>query len=133
MSSSAWSDTDPKYRPYRRELETYFDQARQIEEIREVNSQLSETQLRDKIKELSQRSAYGEKTEKLLAETYGLVGEFLRRLRNEAPHRVQYVGALALHDGKTIEMENGEGKSLVAILPAFREMQGLQIRVKEIE
>jgi preprotein translocase subunit SecA len=55
----------------------------------------------------------------LLPEAYSLVCEVAFRTRSMRPYHEQIMGAIALHEGKIIEMENGEGKTLTATMPAY--------------
>src|SRR4051812_2844951 len=70
--------------------------------------------LRDRLKE---RAANNEPAGLLLPDTYALVGALARRTLDMDPYDVQYLGAIGLHEGKILEMANGEGKTLTATMP----------------
>ena len=61
----------------------------------------------------------GESLDDLLPEAFAAVREASRRNRGERPYDVQLVGGIALHEGRIAEMRTGEGKTLVATLPAY--------------
>jgi len=68
---------------------------------------------------LSQRALQGEPLSSLLPESFAVVREAARRVLGMRPYDVQLLGGIALHDGRVVEMATGEGKTLVATLPAF--------------
>ena len=68
---------------------------------------------------LRQRLADGASLDQLLPEAFAAVREASRRNRGERPYDVQLVGGIGLHEGKIAEMRTGEGKTLVATLPAY--------------
>jgi len=80
---------------------------------------LSDTQLRDKTAEFRQRVANGETLDDLLPEAFAVVREAGRRVLNMRHFYVQLIGGAVLHKGKIAEMKTGEGKTLVATLPAY--------------
>jgi len=80
---------------------------------------LSEEQLRAKTGEFKERVQQGEDPEALLPETFALVREAARRTLNMRHFDVQLLGGIVLHQGKIAEMKTGEGKTLVATLPAY--------------
>ncbi len=81
--------------------------------------QLSDEQLRAKTGEFKARAAGGEALEDLLPETFALVREAARRTLNMRHFDVQLLGGMVLHQGRIAEMKTGEGKTLVATLPAY--------------
>jgi preprotein translocase subunit SecA len=81
--------------------------------------QLSEEQLRDKTAEFRRRLAAGEAVDDLLPEAFAVVREAGRRVLNMRHFDVQLIGGVVLHRGKIAEMKTGEGKTLVATLPAY--------------
>ena len=93
--------------------------------IAEINSKEAETQrlsdeeLRTKTGEFRQRVADGESLEDLLPEAFAVVREAGRRTLNMRHFDVQLIGGIVLHRGKIAEMKTGEGKTLVATLPAY--------------
>jgi preprotein translocase subunit SecA len=80
---------------------------------------LSDDQLRAKTAEFKQRYSQGETLEDLLPEAFAVVREAGRRTLNMRHFDVQLIGGMVLHRGKIAEMKTGEGKTLVATLPAF--------------
>src|SRR5947207_13967475 len=80
---------------------------------------LSDEQLRGKTAEFRQRVANGETLDELLPEAFAVVREAGRRVLNMRHFDVQLIGGAVLHKGKIAEMKTGEGKTLVATLPAY--------------
>ena len=80
---------------------------------------LSDEELRSKTEELRSRVRGGELLEDLLPEAFAVVSEASSRVIGLRPYDVQLIGGMVLHDGKVAEMKTGEGKTLVAVLPAF--------------
>src|SRR4051794_29630935 len=80
---------------------------------------LSDTQLREKTAEFRQRLANGETLDDLLPEAFAVVREAGRRVLSMRHFDVQLIGGAVLHKGKIAEMKTGEGKTLVATLPAY--------------
>src|SRR5688500_2474623 len=80
---------------------------------------LSEDQLRGKTAEFRTRLANGETIEDLLPEAFAVVREAGRRVVQMRHYDVQLVGGIVLHNGTIAEMKTGEGKTLVATLPAY--------------
>ncbi|MGB2717167.1 MAG: preprotein translocase subunit SecA [Vicinamibacterales bacterium] len=93
--------------------------------VAEINSKepdtqrLSDEQLRAKTAEFRSRRAAGETLEDLLPEAFAVVREAGRRTLNMRHFDVQLIGGIVLHRGKIAEMKTGEGKTLVATLPAY--------------
>jgi len=80
---------------------------------------LSDDALRAKTEEFRARLAKGETLEDILPEAFALVREASRRTLGQRHYDVQLLGGIALHQGKIAEMMTGEGKTLVATLPAY--------------
>src|SRR6186997_3135626 len=80
---------------------------------------LSDDQLREKTAEFRARMAQGETLDDLLVEAFAVVREAGRRVLNMRHFDVQLIGGAVLHKGKIAEMKTGEGKTLVATLPAY--------------
>ena len=80
---------------------------------------LSDAQLRGKTAEFRQRLANGETLDDLLPEAFAVVREAGRRVLSMRHFDVQLIGGTVLHKGKIAEMKTGEGKTLVATLPAY--------------
>src|SRR5665213_3239243 len=80
---------------------------------------LSDEQLRAKTAEFRARLAEGETLDDLLAEAFAVVRESGKRVLSMRHFDVQLIGGAVLHKGKIAEMKTGEGKTLVATLPAY--------------
>jgi preprotein translocase subunit SecA len=80
---------------------------------------LSDEQLRDKTHEFRRRVADGETLEDLLVEAFAVVREAGWRVLHMRHFDVQLIGGMVLHSGRIAEMKTGEGKTLVATLPAY--------------
>jgi preprotein translocase subunit SecA len=80
---------------------------------------LSDAELRGKTDAFRQRVAQGESLDALLPEAFAVVREAGRRILQMRHFDVQVIGGLALHQGKIAEMRTGEGKTLMATLPAY--------------
>jgi preprotein translocase subunit SecA len=80
---------------------------------------LSDQQLRDKTIEFRKRVADGASLDDLLVEAFAVVREAGRRVLNMRHFDVQLIGGMVLHHGTIAEMKTGEGKTLVATLPAY--------------
>lgn len=80
---------------------------------------LSDAELRAKTDEFKQRIDDGETLDAILPEAFAVVREAGKRVLNMRHFDVQLIGGMVLHDGKISEMRTGEGKTLVATLPAY--------------
>ncbi|KAK9983461.1 hypothetical protein SO802_032986 [Lithocarpus litseifolius] len=80
---------------------------------------LSDSELRDKTLVLKERAQKGEPLDSLLPEAFAVVREASKRVLGLRPFDVQLIGGMVLHKGEIAEMRTGEGKTLVAILPAY--------------
>ncbi|KAK9821732.1 hypothetical protein WJX81_008527 [Elliptochloris bilobata] len=80
---------------------------------------LSDEALRGRTADLQARYKRGETLDDLLVDAFATVREASRRVLGLRPFDVQLVGGMVLHDGKIAEMRTGEGKTLVAVLPAY--------------
>ncbi|MSU75076.1 MAG: preprotein translocase subunit SecA [Candidatus Magasanikbacteria bacterium] len=81
--------------------------------------ELSEVELKAKTPELKERLAKGETLDDILPEAFATVREVARRVTGMRHFDVQLIGGVALHRGTISEMRTGEGKTLVATLPAY--------------
>jgi len=79
----------------------------------------TDKQLQNISDKLSHRARQGEALDNLLVEAYALVCDTARRTLKLHPFDVQVIGGIVLHQGKLAEMQTGEGKTLVAVLPAY--------------
>ncbi|AKM30144.1 preprotein translocase subunit SecA [Pandoraea faecigallinarum] len=82
-------------------------------------AQLSDEQLRGKTEEFKQRIAQGASVDSLLVEAFAVCREAGKRVLKMRHFDVQLIGGMVLHYGKIAEMRTGEGKTLVATLPAY--------------
>lgn len=82
-------------------------------------SALSDSDLREKTTILKDRVQQGESLDSLLPEAFAVVREASKRVLRLRPFDVQLIGGMVLHKGEISEMRTGEGKTLVAILPAY--------------
>ncbi|KAK4282623.1 hypothetical protein QN277_013979 [Acacia crassicarpa] len=82
-------------------------------------SSLSDSELREKTFVLRERAQQGETLDSLLPEAFAVVREASKRVLGLRPFDVQLIGGMVLHKGEIAEMRTGEGKTLVAILPAY--------------
>ncbi|MWX40907.1 preprotein translocase subunit SecA, partial [Francisella tularensis] len=93
--------------------------------VQKINSlepefeKLSDEQLKAKTFEYRERLANGEILDNLLPEAFATVREAGKRTKNMRHYDVQLIGGIVLHQGKVAEMKTGEGKTLVATLPAY--------------
>ena len=102
-----------------RELRRIEPLVKRIEDLRPQMLELSDDQLRGKTEEFKKRLAEGETLDDLLPEAYAAVREGARRSLGMEPFRVQLIGGIILHQGRIAEMRTGEGKTLVATMPAY--------------
>lgn len=82
-------------------------------------SAVSDSELRDRTRLLKERAQRGESLDSLLPEAFAVVREASKRVLGLRPFDVQLIGGMVLHKGEIAEMRTGEGKTLVAILPAY--------------
>ena len=102
-----------------RELKRIEPLVRKIEDLRPSMQELSDEQLRAKTEEFKKRLTEGETLDDILPEAYAAVREGAKRALGMEPFRVQLIGAIILHQGRISEMRTGEGKTLVATMPAY--------------
>ncbi|MBU2614653.1 MAG: preprotein translocase subunit SecA [Elusimicrobia bacterium] len=90
-----------------------------INSLEEEIEKLSDEQLKNKTDEFKKRLAEGESLNDILAEAFACAREASKRTIKLRHYDVQLVGGMVLHEGKIAEMKTGEGKTLVATLPAY--------------
>jgi preprotein translocase subunit SecA len=105
--------------PNARKLKRYRPDVVEINLLEEEVQALSDQELSDKTNEFRQRIEKGESLDDLLPDAYAVVREASRRVLGMRHFDVQLVGGMVLHDGQIAEMKTGEGKTLVATLPAY--------------
>jgi len=91
----------------------------QIEALSEEYKALSDAELQAKTPEFKERLAKGETLDDILPEAFAALREAADRVLGLRPYRVQLIGGIVLHQGRIAEMKTGEGKTLVATLPAY--------------
>ena len=101
------------------ELKKIYPSADQIEALEEEYKALTDAQLQAKTAEFKERLRGGETTDDILPEAFAAVREAADRVLGMRPYRVQLIGGIVLHQGRIAEMKTGEGKTLVATLPAY--------------
>ena len=102
-----------------RELKSIYPIADKIEALEDEYHQLTDEQLQAKTPEFKQRLQQGETLDDILPEAFAAVREAADRVLGLRPYRVQLIGGIVLHQGRIAEMKTGEGKTLVATLPAY--------------
>ena len=102
-----------------RELKSIYPIVDKITALEEAYKSLTDAQLQAKTPEFKQRLAAGETLDDILPEAFATVREAADRVLGMRPYPVQLVGGIVLHQGRIAEMKTGEGKTLVATLPAY--------------
>ena len=102
-----------------RELKQIYPVVDKIEALETDCKALTDAQLAAKTPEFKSRLEQGETLDDLLPEAFAVVREAAHRVLGLRPYRVQLVGGVVLHQGRIAEMKTGEGKTLVATLPAY--------------
>ena len=102
-----------------RELKSIYPIADQIEALADEYKALSDAELQAKTPAFKERMANGETLDDILPEAFATVREAADRVLGLRPYRVQLIGGIVLHQGRIAEMKTGEGKTLVATLPAY--------------
>ncbi|MCH5333132.1 MAG: DEAD/DEAH box helicase, partial [Agathobacter sp.] len=102
-----------------RELKRIYPLVDRVESYKEEMGQLSDEELKDKTAQFKERLKKGETLDDLLPEAFAVVREAARRVLGIEHFRVQIIGGIVLHQGRIAEMKTGEGKTLVATLPAY--------------
>jgi len=102
-----------------RELKSIYPIVDKIEAMADEYKAMTDAQLQAKTAEFKERLANGETLDDILPEAFATVREAADRVLGLRPYRVQLVGGIVLHQGRIAEMKTGEGKTLVATLPAY--------------
>src|SRR5438477_5990037 len=100
-------------------LKQYSQAVTEINALEPTIAALTDDALRENTAQLKGRVAAGETLDAVLPEAFAVVREAGKRTLNMRHFDVQLVGGIAMHNGKIAEMRTGEGKTLVATLPAF--------------
>ena len=101
------------------ELKRLYPIADKIEALSDSYAAMTDEELRAKTDEFKQRYNAGESLDSLLPEAFATAREAAWRVLGMKPFRVQLIGGIVLHQGRIAEMKPGEGKTLVAVLPAY--------------
>ena len=102
-----------------RELKKIYPIAKSVMALEDEYSALSDDELRGKTDIFKSRLAAGETLDDILPEAFAAVREAAWRVLGMKPFYVQVIGGIVLHQGRIAEMKTGEGKTLVAVLPAY--------------
>ena len=102
-----------------RELKSIYPIVDKITALEEDYKKLTDAELQAKTPEFKARLAQGETLDDILPEAFATVREAADRVLGMRPYPVQLVGGIVLHQGRIAEMKTGEGKTLVATLPAY--------------
>ena len=101
------------------ELKKIYPIADKVEALEEQFKKLSDDELRAKTDEFKKRYQDGETLDQLLPEAFATCREASWRVLGMRHYRVQIIGGIVLHQGRIAEMKTGEGKTLMATLPAY--------------
>ncbi|WP_041432157.1 preprotein translocase subunit SecA [Thiobacillus denitrificans] len=100
-------------------VKQYLQKVKAINALEPAMEQLSDAELAGKTADFKARIEQGTSLDTLLPEAFAVVREAARRVLGLRHYDVQMVGGMVLHDGKIAEMRTGEGKTLMATLPAY--------------
>src|SRR5438128_2462907 len=121
MNAQQWKQRLQKWRgeePIEEDLISYRLVLDEINRRGENLAGESDTRLQEFAAALRERAQQGAALDELLVEVFALVREAADRVLGLRPFDVQVTAAVALHQGKLVEMQTGEGKTLTAVLPA---------------
>ena len=102
-----------------KEVKAIMPIVKKIEALEEPYKALTDAQLQAKTPEFKERLKHGETLDDILPEAFAAAREAAWRVLGMRPYRVQLIGGIVLHQGRIAEMKTGEGKTLVATLPAY--------------
>ena len=102
-----------------REVKKLTRQVDAVMALEDEYRKLSDDALREKTQQFKSRLAQGQTLDDILPEAFAVCREAADRVLGMRPYRVQVIGGIVLHQGRIAEMKTGEGKTLVAILPAY--------------
>jgi preprotein translocase subunit SecA len=105
--------------PNDKKLDKLWPLVEEVNQLEDEVSTLSDQQLQDKTAEFKERYQAGESLDDLLVEAFAVVREAATRVTEMRPYDVQVLGAIVLYQGRIAEMKTGEGKTLVATMPAY--------------
>lgn len=99
-------------------LRRMWKKANEINKLEDKYAAMDDTELAEQTQVLKQRLER-EKLDALLIDAFAVAREAAKRISGMRPYDVQLIGGIALHEGNVAEMKTGEGKTLVAMLPAY--------------
>jgi len=102
-----------------RELKKIEKTVNQIEALADKYSAMTDAELSGMTPIFKERLAKGETLDDILPDAYAAIREAADRVLGKRPFRVQLIGGIILHQGRIAEMKTGEGKTLVATMPAY--------------
>lgn len=102
-----------------RELKKIDHLVNKVEALESLMQQKSDSELRELTNIYKERIASGETLDDILPEAFATAREASWRVLGMRPYRVQIIGGIVLHQGRIAEMKTGEGKTLVAVMPAY--------------
>ena len=105
--------------PNDKRIQHYSQTINSINKLEEKVKHFTDSELQNQTNLFIQRLSEGEKIETFLVESFAVVREASKRVLGLRHFDVQLIGGLILHEGKIAEMRTGEGKTLVAVLPAY--------------
>jgi preprotein translocase subunit SecA len=105
--------------PNDKKIQQYSQTINGINKLEEKVKTFTDSELQNQTNLFIQRLSHGEKIETFLIESFAVVREASKRVLGLRHFDVQLMGGLILHEGKIAEMRTGEGKTLVAVLPAY--------------
>ena len=115
-------------------LKQYGQVVRRINALEAQTAALSDAELKTKTVAFKERVANGEELESVLPEAFAVVREAGKRTLQMRHFDVQLIGGAVLHNGRIAEMKTGEGKTLVATLPAYlNALEGKGVRASSIK
>jgi len=103
----------------KREIKKLKKELKKVKSYKEHMAALSDKELSGLTAEFKERLQQGETLDDLLPEAYAAICEADSRILDKYPYDVQIMGAIAMHQGKMVEMGTGEGKTLVATMPLY--------------
>ena len=105
--------------PNDKRIQHYSQTINSINKLEEKVKHFTDSELQNQTNLFIQRLSEGENIETFLVESFAVVREASKRVLGLRHFDVQLIGGLILHEGKIAEMRTGEGKTLVAVLPAY--------------
>ena len=105
--------------PNDKKLDELWPIVEEVNQLEEKMKTLDDEELKAKTEEFKERYKNGETLDDLLVEVFAVVREAAARVTEMRPYDVQVLGGIVLHQGRIAEMKTGEGKTLVATMPAY--------------